>query len=621
VHARWIVDRDLKPENVLVQSGQAVLIDFGLAKRFFAEGVTTTKVIGTPKYMAPEQLQGGPIGIWTDVYSFGVMAFELLSDKVQVNTNSEEGFDTTAPFVSLELSMQVVYALQSFFVRALAPAWKDRFASATEMRAAFECAWAGLSIDTVSSKAPSPAGNSAPPTLKAFHRTGWVSAILGILVILVIASVATASLRKISYIPTLVRFNKDLAACDPLRPTVEIGTFKNSSGEAQWDSFANSVADSLRGHLRTLRNLDVADANSPFGKCPTAWVVDGTVQKIGAKLRLSVEVHDATRAAVVSPIDVDDSAGDTGNVLEKSRDVLLDALRRQARFKDRDRWAYLGTKSEEARKNLLDYYQLVGTNLQPRRQDLEVGRKLIDDALQLDPDYVPALVERAYLLSFGIGTRSRRDGIKAGLRELEHAVIVQPGNPGALVMRCRLLRLAMEFDSRPTDAAIEIAMNACGDALKADHDSAQTHFDYARLNIRLCADDQAMSSFEQVLLQDRRFSPVTLYDFIVTALSNGRLAIADRRSRELVELEQNWRYSDSAIRAAPMIRGAVLLQLAGRDQTLLSHARFEFERQIQRANTILDEKWEEAGAIRGLMRIAARTGGGFHLNFEVALPT
>lgn len=83
-HARGIVHRDLKPENVLVDSeGQIKIVDFGIARSVthapgLNAGLTRTgAVLGTPGYMAPEQLRGATVDARADVFAFGVMAYEL----------------------------------------------------------------------------------------------------------------------------------------------------------------------------------------------------------------------------------------------------------------------------------------------------------------------------------------------------------------------------------------------------------------------------------------------------------------------------------------------------------------------------------------------------------------
>ena len=83
-----IVHRDLKPENVMVRAdGQVKIADFGIAKAFNQASSTgfhtvTGTTVGTPAYMAPEQAMAKELGPFTDLYSTGIMAYELLVGQV-----------------------------------------------------------------------------------------------------------------------------------------------------------------------------------------------------------------------------------------------------------------------------------------------------------------------------------------------------------------------------------------------------------------------------------------------------------------------------------------------------------------------------------------------------------
>lgn len=86
-HERGVVHRDLKPDNVMLQpNGRVKVMDFGLAKATHSEKLTATgSVLGTPLYIAPEQIQGGQLDPRTDQYSLGVMVYEMLTGQVPFN--------------------------------------------------------------------------------------------------------------------------------------------------------------------------------------------------------------------------------------------------------------------------------------------------------------------------------------------------------------------------------------------------------------------------------------------------------------------------------------------------------------------------------------------------------
>jgi serine/threonine-protein kinase len=148
-HANQILHRDLKPENVMVESRRDTqdsvkVLDFGIAKILMTEAPATTLtraglVVGTPGYMSPEQLTGDELDGRSDLYSVGVVLYEMLTGKLPFSPNTpvqmaHRQMTETPPPPSTKRARPVSPDLEALVMRALAPLRDDRPRSAEEMR-------------------------------------------------------------------------------------------------------------------------------------------------------------------------------------------------------------------------------------------------------------------------------------------------------------------------------------------------------------------------------------------------------------------------------------------------------------------------------------------------------
>jgi serine/threonine-protein kinase len=144
-HEGGIVHRDLKPPNVLVdRSGRIRVADFGIARAGGSEITRTGSVMGTAQYLSPEQAQGRDVTPASDVYSVGVMLFEMLTGRVPFDADSPVAIAmkqvSEAPPPPSSINPAVTPALDSVVLRALAKDPANRYQSAAEMIAALDAA-------------------------------------------------------------------------------------------------------------------------------------------------------------------------------------------------------------------------------------------------------------------------------------------------------------------------------------------------------------------------------------------------------------------------------------------------------------------------------------------------
>jgi len=139
-HDRGVIHRDIKPSNVRVASdGRVKIMDFGIARLQSAEATGSGSIIGTPTYMAPEQITNGAITPATDVFAVGCLLYELLTYEKPFEGESVHGVLyqvlTTDPRPLRTVAPSIPASLERVVIRAMAKAPQDRYETAKQMRA------------------------------------------------------------------------------------------------------------------------------------------------------------------------------------------------------------------------------------------------------------------------------------------------------------------------------------------------------------------------------------------------------------------------------------------------------------------------------------------------------
>ena len=306
-HDHGIIHRDLKPANVhLTPGGKAKILDFGIARsvtaplnRDLLEGATETgRIVGTPGYMAPEQMSGDRVDARTDIYGVGLLLFEMLTARrpfhqANLLDTAKAVFAGSVPRAN-EVDHSVPPHVGALVARAMALRPEDRPQNARELHGELDQAARMLSnaptIDEAD-RASSRGASTWPTTRRRLreHRTALAIAI-------VLTTLAGLGLW---------RWNRDVltspVAAEPA--TVAVLPLTNGSGDARDDAFAVGLTEGLATRLSALKNvrvlsldesrdaaksgLDAARAASTLG---AAFVVEGRIQRNQETLEIDVDL-------------------------------------------------------------------------------------------------------------------------------------------------------------------------------------------------------------------------------------------------------------------------------------------------------------------------------------------
>ena len=403
-HRLGVIHRDLKPGNIMIdKEGNARILDFGIARSLESRGMTKSgHLIGTPEYMAPEQAQDIGVDQRSDIYSLGVILYEMVTGKVPFTGETPISITMKhieeMPKSPKTLAPQIPDALNRLIMKCLAKNKEFRPKNAGELLSDLT----GIEESIKDTKKIPKARK--PIALREFIRPfGLPAFFFPILILILAAALILVILKPWS--------GRDAAPVPTDKPSIAILYFKNNTGDTALDHWRTALSDLLitdlsqSQYLRVLSGENMFDILNQLGQLETQIyssdvlrdlarrgsienVIVGNYTRAGNTFRINITLQDASSGELIGS----ESVQGTG---EQSFYSMVDELTRRIKenFQIPDeiiaadideQVGQITTSSPEA---LRHYTEGVDYNRQP-----DYGRAIesLQNAINIDPEFAMA---------------------------------------------------------------------------------------------------------------------------------------------------------------------------------------------------------------------------------------